>query len=328
MSGQAVVLWTFPVVLAAFMPLCSPQIVPVAPDARMPLSALWSAPTNLPERDLYYGEWGRENAPQPSGSYTFVRHKEGGVNPGVVVRDEENREWTVKQPIYTTQGDEGPVEVVLSRILSAIGYHQPPVYYLRTFRMTDKWGTHVVPGGRFRLRSPLLKEVGDWSWQQNPFVGTRPYQGLLVTLLIFRSSDLKNANNSLYEFRRGDLVEQWYVVRDLGAALGETGRFAPFRNDPELFERQRFILDVRNGFVTFDYHGFHGELFRDRITADDVRWACDLLNGLDKQQWSDAFRAAGYQPAVADRFIRKLRATIAEGLQVAAATGGSRSERR
>src|SRR5437762_5655586 len=60
---------------------------------------------------------------------------------------------------------------------------------------------------------------------QNPFVGTRPYQGLLVILLMFNSSDLKNTNNTLYEV--GDAIRHWYVVRDLGAALGETARLMP-----------------------------------------------------------------------------------------------------
>jgi hypothetical protein len=32
------------------------------------------------------------------------------------------------------------------------------------------------------------------------------------------------------------------------------------------------------------------------------------------KQWRDAFRAGGYEPAVADRFIRRLLAKIAEGL--------------
>lgn len=328
MSAHTFGLWSFPLVLGAFLPLCSPQLEPTAPDIATPMAALWSEPANLAERDLYFGEWGAEHAPPRNATYTFVRLKEGGANPGMVVRDPIGREWNVKQAIHTDQGAEGPVEVVLSRVLSAIGYHQPPVYYLPSFAVKDAWGTKTVAGGRFRLRHPALTERADWWFQKNPFVGTKPFEGLLVTLMIFKSSDLKNTNNSLYEYRNGDLVEQWYVVRDLGAALGETGRFAPYRNNADVFERQRFILDVRNGFVAFDYHGFHQELFRDRITADDVRWACKRLDGLGYEQWADAFRAGGYEPAVADRFIRKLRATVAEGLQVSAAAGNSRSERR
>jgi hypothetical protein len=163
----------------------------------------------------------------------------------------------------------------------------------------------------------MLAKRGDWSWQQNPFVGTRPYQGLLVILLMFDSSDLKNVNNTLYEMRMSDDERRtWFVVRDLGTALGETGRLKPKRGDPELFERTPFITGVENGFVQFNYHGWHQELLRNRITPQEVHWASDLLASLSSQQWSDAFRAGGYEPAVADRFIRRILAKVAEGERV------------
>jgi hypothetical protein len=209
------------------------------------------------------------------------------------------------------------VEVTLSRILSAIGYHQPPVYYLAEFTLADDFGTHRERGGRFRLSDKSLKDRGEWSWQQNPFVGMRPYQGLLVTLLLFNSSDLKNANNTLYDHRVGDRVEPWYVVRDLGMALGDTGRLAPFRNDPNLFARTGFIRGVENGFVRFDYHGWHQELVRDRIEPDDVRFAVELLSQLTDRQWRDAFRAGGYPPAVADSFIRLIAMRITHAKRIA-----------
>ncbi len=104
--------------------------------------------------------------------------------------------------------------------------------------------------GRSSRRERYLLEVGDWSWQQNPFVGTAPYQGLLVVLLLFNSSDIKNANNSVYQLlepREG--ATRWLVVRDIGASLGETGRLDPKRGDPDLFDRIPFITGVRDGFV-------------------------------------------------------------------------------
>ena len=160
-----------------------------------------------------------------------------------------------------------PVEVVLSRVLSAVGYHQPPVYFVPSFTMTDATGTHTEPGGRFRLKTDALVKRGEWSWQQNPFVGTKPYQGLLVILMMFDSSDLKNVNNTLYEANvPGSEPRLWYVVRDLGTALGETGRLTPKRSDPDLFERLRFINGVNDGYVEFNYHGWHQELLRHRIT--------------------------------------------------------------
>ena len=328
MSGSRIATGMLAPVLALYVPLCTPKVAPSLHVPPVPASALWVEPHDLSERDLYYGEWGAERAPAPDATFVYLRAKTGGANPGVVVRDPAGREWSVKQPIHTDQGAEGPVEVVLSRVLSAVGYHQPAVYYLPAFTMKTHHSTRLVSGGRFRLRDRDVKDRGPWSWQRNPFVGTRAMNGLLVILLMFRSSDLKNDNNTLYEVRRGDLIEQWYVVRDLGAALGETGRFAPDRNNIDVFERQRFVLDIRRGFVAFDYHGFHQELVRDRITPDDVRWAGELLARLHPRQWSDAFRAAGYPPGVADRFIRKMHATIDQARRIGGDGGRPAAERR
>jgi hypothetical protein len=203
-------------------------------------------------------------------------------------------------------------------VLSALGYHQPPVYYVPSFTLEDDWGTHLEPGGRFRLKDKALKDRGEWSWQQNPFVGTKPYQGLLVILMMFNSSDLKNDNNTLYEYRSAERREYWYVVRDLGGSLGSTGRLAPRKNDPDAFERHPFIDGVSGGFVQFGYRGWHQELVRERISVADVSWASRLLDRLTDRQWEDAFRAGGYQPAVAARFIRVLEHKIAAGRELGA----------
>src|SRR5689334_24647146 len=168
-----------------------------------PIPALWAPPTDLSDRDLFYGPWGAERAPDPAATYTFVRPKQGGVNPGVVVRDERGRIWHVKQAPRNHQGEEGPVEVVLSRVLSAVGYPQPPVYYLKSFTLADASGIRVVAGGRFRLEEPSMTSRGPWSWRRNPFVGTQPYKGLLVILLVFNSWDLKDSNNTMYDVDTG-----------------------------------------------------------------------------------------------------------------------------
>jgi hypothetical protein len=131
---------------------------------------------------------------------------------------------------------------------------------------------------------------------------------------MFNSSDLKNANNALYHVTNaGGEVEQWYVVRDLGTALGETARLFPKRGDVDLFERLPFITRVDQGFVEFNYHGWHRELVRHRITPEDVQWAADLLRGLSDDQWRDAFRAGHYDRPMADRFIEQLRVRIEQG---------------
>jgi hypothetical protein len=278
---------------------------------------LWVDPLDLSSRDFFNGPWGAEHAPDRAAIYTFVKPKEGGINPGMTVRDPAGRQWKVKQPPLTGRGAEGPIEVVLSRVLAGIGYHQPPVYYLPTFLLTrGAGGAERVVGGRFRLSLKNLKERDDWSWTKNPFAGTRELNGLLVILLMFNSSDLKNSNNSLYEYTPpgAERSQRWFVVRDLGTALGSTARVTPLRGNLEAFETLGFIKYVENGSVVFDYHGLHQELFDRRITPADVVWAARLLARISPAQWADAFRAGGYTPDVSNRFITRLKEKIEDGL--------------
>ena len=66
-------------------------------------------------------------------------------------------------------------------------------------------------------------------------------------------------------------------------------------------------------------HGFHQELIRERITPADVGWAVALAERLSARQWEEAFRAGGYQPDVAARFLDVLHGRIAKARQIAAA---------
>jgi hypothetical protein len=302
------------VVVAVSGAACAGVGVPKAQAApKAPGASLWTEPDDLASRDLFYGPWGKDNAPDPDGVFELVELKHAGVNLGMTVKDSKGREWSVKQPFPGGLDPEGPVEVALSRLLSAIGYHQPPIYYLPAFYLKDDFGKRVAVGGRFRLKHPSLKDTGEWRWEDNPFVGTKPYQGLIVLLTMFNSTDLKNQNNTLYEYRNGDLVEQWYVARDLGAALGDWNPIAPRKNHPETFESTPYLLGVNNGHVEFAYRGWYKNLVRDRIAPEDVVWASELLGRLSAKQWQDAFRAGGYAPEVANRFIARLQEKIDQG---------------
>jgi hypothetical protein len=298
----------------ASLEFCAPAVKPFMPrdGSEADISQLWQEPKDVASHEMFYGPWGRKLAPDPNATYTFVHSKVHGASPGMTVADAEGRKWSVKQ------SQEGPVEVMQSRILSALGYRQPPVYYLPSFTLCDEKGTRTERGGRFRPTLHDLEEIGDWSWQQNPFVGTKPYQGLLVILRMFEGNDLKNSNNSLYRHTRPDgSVERWYVVRDIGNAMGNTGRYDSDKNNASLFEKQPLIGGVHNGFVVFPYSGWHQELYRNRITPDDVRWASDLLSRLTDAQWDDAFKAGGYDTVVAERFKKALKSRIDQGRHLA-----------
>jgi hypothetical protein len=301
-----------PVALALEVVACvsvkTPSLTPTPP---VPGASLW-VKQNIAQQDLFNGPWGAANAPDPRGVFTLVERKHSGVNPGMTVRDERGREWSVKQPFPGGFDSEAHSEVAVSRLLSGLGYHQPPVYYLPSFTLKDEFGTHSQVGGRFRLKLKELDEKGEWSWAANPFIGSRPHQGLLVLAMMFNSTDMKDSNNSVYEHRNGDLAEQWYVMRDVGASLGDADRFSPRKGHIDAFERTRFVLGIDGGKVQFAYNGWYSKLVDNRITAADLQWTMDLLGQLTARQWQDAFRAAGFERAVADRYIRKMRQKMEE----------------
>jgi hypothetical protein len=246
-------------------------------------------------------------APKPDDAYSFVADKKTGFSPGYDVKAPDEIEWSVKM------GPEAQTEVVASRILWAAGYHQPPVYYLPRWTLIRGSSRNVQGPARFRPKIGALSPKGTWSWQQNSFVATQPYRGLLVLMMMLNSTDLRNDNNTVYELpQEREGARRWYVVRDLGATFGETGLYRPRRNYLEGFEGRGFIRGVDHAYVRFEFHGLQQELIR-QIPPADVRWMCDLLGRLSESQWHDAFRAAGYPSEIADRYIAKLHEKIDAG---------------
>jgi hypothetical protein len=133
---------------------------------------------------------------------------------------------------------------------------------------------------------------------------------------MLNSTDLKDDNNTIYKLDQPDEgARHWFVVRDLGAALGTTGKLFPRRNWLNGFEQAGFIKSVKENQIEFDYRGRHQELLK-MITPADVRWASRRISRLTDQQWRDAFRAANYTEEATNRYLRKIREKIAQGLSL------------
>lgn len=277
------------------------------------VTTIWREPTDLEQRDLFNGPGGAERAPKADERFEFLEMKPSGVNPGYDVRDAAGQRWSVKL------GVESRTEIVMSRIVWAVGYHQPFIYFVPQWTLTRDGKDSLQGRSRFRLEPPTHDKKGEWSWRKNPFLGTRELAGLFVLMVLFNNWDLKTAQNARYEVEEnGNPAETWYMVRDLGASLGRSAWLTfGTKDDPAGFEAEPFITGVEGNRVRFAFEGGWMEpQLHSSVTPADVRWICGLLARLSDKQWSDAFRAGGYDTAEAERFIKRLRAKVAEGLNV------------
>lgn len=295
--------------------------------AKADVARLWQDPVDLAARDLFYGAGGGSLAPDASTPFTFIAEDTSGYSPGYDVRGPDGLEWSVKL------GPEAQPEVVVSRILWALGYHQPPTYYLPQWTMTGEQSGPQQPA-RFRPKLPDWKVVGEWSWYENDFIHTQPFKGLVIANVMLNNWDWKTSNNKIYEVggADGEAARRMFLVQDVGASLGKTsyprllswfpsrGLGQGSRNDLEDFEEQGFIEGVEGNRVEFVYRGIHHSLL-ELIAPQDVAWTAQRMSQISDVQWQDAFRAAGYSEDHATRYISKIKSKIAEGLKVAGGAG-------
>jgi hypothetical protein len=284
---------------------------------KAPVSELWQPPDDIASRDLFHGPGGPDLAPNAETPFTWIATDEDGFSPGFDVRGPDGGEWSVKL------GPEAQTEVVVSRILWAIGYHQPPTYYLERWTLTGGPGGEQ-PESRFRADRDAWNVTGDWAWTENPFVHTQPFRGLIVANVLLNSWDWKTSNNKVYEHADGT---RRFVVRDVGASLGRTsssrllwlfpmrGFGQGTRNDLEGFEAAGFIESIGEDEVDFDFETIYGDVI-DMVRPADVKWTAALLSRITDAQWDAAFRAGGYDSDARSRYIKKIKAKIAEGLAV------------
>jgi hypothetical protein len=303
----------------------SPQAQPQSalPDFEPP--ELWQEPADVSERNLFYGPGGNTLAPPAeNGSFQFVAYKTSGTNPGYDVRDAAGRVWSVKL------GIEAQPEVTVSRILWAIGYHQPPTYFVHSFTLTGM-DAGLKENARFRTDPDQWRAADEWSWYDNAFKNTRPFKGLIVAQLILNNWDLKTSNNRVYEATEpAATLKRLYMVRDVGSSLGHSRQNAFFnllgtpgsqgsKNDVDDFVAQGFIKKVDGDKVTFDYRGLNEQLVQ-TVTVPDVIWTCELMSRISDEQWQAAFKAAWYPQEHADRYIAKIKEKIAQGLALKGAS--------
>jgi hypothetical protein len=253
---------------------------------------LWQPPRDIASRNLFLGPGGAAMRPNLKG-ITFLKDEEGGYSQKFRVRDASGREWVAKV------GKEAQSETAAVRLLWAAGYVTEINYLTPRVNIRGKGSFENV---RFEARPKNIKRLDEWKWKENPFTGTREFQGLKVMMVLLNNWDIKDSNNQIFfvpDARRGNQLR--YVISDLGATFGKTGSLPLFwritrsRNNPEDYEDAKFIDGVKEGYVDFHYGGKNRGIL-DNITVGEARWLGTLLSRLSERQLADAFRAANYEP--------------------------------
>ena len=251
---------------------------------------LWRAPKDIASRNLFYGPGGAGGRPNLR-RITFIEDEKGGYSTKYRVRDASGREWVAKV------GKEAQSETAAVRLLWAVGYVTEINYLVPRVNIRGKG---IFEDVRFEARPRHIKRLDEWKWEKNPFTGTRELQGLKVLMVLLNNWDIKDSNNQILQVRAGQGGNQLhYIISDLGATFGKTGslpflwRITRSRNNPEDYEKARFIDGVKEGYVDFHYGGKNRGLL-DKITIEEARWVGQLLSRLSDAQLRDAFRAAHY----------------------------------
>jgi hypothetical protein len=265
---------------------------------------LWRDPGNVAALNLLVGPGGAASRPNLR-SVTFLEEEKGGFSTKYRVRDGAGREWVVKV------GKEAQSETAAVRLLWAAGYPTEIVHLARRVRIRGK-GT--FENARFEARPKNVDRAGEWKWDDNPFIGTREFQGLKVLMVLLNNWDVKDSNNVI--LHREDAGELHYAISDLGATLGKTGRWLGLwritrsRNDPEGFAEDKFIDEIKeDGRVDFHFSGKKRDIFND-ITVEQAQWIGSVLARLSDRQIGDAFRAANYTPSEVRLYTRAVRSRI------------------
>ncbi|HEX8720729.1 MAG TPA: hypothetical protein VF736_08885 [Pyrinomonadaceae bacterium] len=264
---------------------------------------LWQEPADVSSLNLLLGPGGAEMKPDLSQLIFDGSEEGGGYSVKWRVRDASGRRWVAKL------GNEAQPETAATRLLWAAGYPVEITYLVPCAKIVNapkppsnkgikKCQGDGFPNVRLEARPEAHKRLDNWSWDQNPFAGSKEFAGLVVLMGLVNNWDLKDTNNKVIYVpgEGGGEGQLRYIISDLGATFGKTGNFITHsRNEPEKYVKTDFVEKVENGRVKFDYSGKKGGLF-DNITVEHAKWVGDLLGRLSEEQVKDAFRAANYTP--------------------------------
>lgn len=289
---------------------------------------IWQDRGDISALDLFYGAGGKMHAPGAAAVFTFVKEDLEATSPKFDVKDDQGVRWKVKL------GEEPESETAATRFLWAAGYFVDEDYYLAEVNVAGLPKLHrgaefVSTGGmvrraRLERKSKDVKNVGTWSWFDNPFVDKRDLNGLRIMMSLLNNWDVAQTNNSIDEMDG----ERRYLVSDMGATLGNTGNsFTRSKSVPKDYAASAFIGSTTPDFVDFVLHSrpfllsainepnYRARTKMEQVTKHipraDARWLGARLAMLSEAQIRDGFRAGGYTHDEIEMYTRTMRKRIA-----------------
>ena len=220
--------------------------------------ALWEDRGNISRLDLIHGIGNDAAMPKPP--FRFDKEDVSGSNPKIKVIDANDVKWNVKFD------EEVHAEVASTRIAWACGYMVEENYLITSGKVDGVTGLSRAKkfigrdgsftNGMFEKRPANIARRGiNWSWESNPFTGTKELKGLIVLMALLNNWDLKDSNNKVLLVDKGQ-PELHYIISDLGATFGKTGGFlSRSRNEPEDYVKAKFVEGVTGGEVKLAYSG-------------------------------------------------------------------------
>jgi len=291
---------------------------------------IWKDPGAVEKLDFVGGPAGRFRAPRPP--FRFVEEDLEGSTPKIKVTDARNHTWVIKW------GPEVNAEVFATRMAWASGYFVDATYFVQSgvilgVRDLKRAKSVVAPDGRFtdarfelRDKNARFLKNNNWTWHNNPFVGTRELNGLKVIMMLTSNWDNKDArdqdrgpNTGILEYRMKDCVELRYLITDWGGSMGRWGKvFTREKWDCEGFTGQTpdFIKGIKDGEIKWGYIAQHSSDTKSDIRISDVKWLLRYVGRITDRQIKTGLAASGATAAENHCFARAIRNRIEQTKRV------------
>ena len=289
---------------------------------------IWRDPGAVELLDFAAGPGGHEN--RPRSPFVFLKELSNGTAPKIKVRDAHGREWVVKW------GTEVKAENIATRIAWASGFFVDCTYFVKEGKIEGAKdlgpaGEFVGPDGgfkeaRFELWNGGYVEGQNWSWNENPFVGSRELTGLKIVVMLTSNWDNKDSrdtfngpNTAIINHIENGRRELRYVVDDWGSTMGKWGPRYFYRDkwNCKAYSEQtaQFISRVKDGVVDWGFAGSRN--VSEGIRVEDVQWSLSYVGRITDSQIKAGLEASGATPEEVECFSSAIRSRINQMKEVA-----------